>query len=121
MKRFLLCSAFWAVAFHWWVILRFVPPLRQSLGPLAFTQALYWINVPGRPLARIMGPRHFDVQEFGAMPVGPVEYGLIALFWLIVAGILAFLTALLLAKSGRSSNERDIQRAAGVDGGLAGG
>jgi hypothetical protein len=112
MKRFLLCFLFWLVAFHWWLILYFVPALRQALSRFAFMQAMYWINIPGLPLARVMGPSHFGVEEFGALPAGPLEYGLIAIFWVLVAAILGLGCSALFALFGRHrSNEKNIQQA----------
>jgi len=87
-NRFLLCFAFWLFVFHWWLVLWLIPPLREPLGPTGFKQSLYWINIPGIPLAHVMGPRYFEVEEFGALPHGPVAYGLIVLFWVFVAAIL---------------------------------
>jgi hypothetical protein len=111
VKRFLLCTLVWVIVFHWWVLLKFAPSLRDFLAPFAFQQALYWVNIPGLPLARIMGPTHFGVEEFGALPAGPLEYALIALFWIVVSAILGLASSALCALLGwRAENEEKIQQ-----------
>ncbi len=57
-----------------------IPPLFM----LAFLPALFWVNIPGIPLAMIIGEPHFDIQEFGAMPKDALSVGLIIVFWVLV-------------------------------------
>lgn len=111
MNRFLMCTSFWLIAFHWWVILRLVPGLRDLLAPLGFKQALYWINIPGVPLARMMGPKHFGIEEFGAIPAGPLEYTIITFFWIFVAVVLGCATSAFWSwLTLREQNEKNIQQ-----------
>ena len=66
-----------------------LPPIMVHSGipPLmifGFLPALFWVNVPGMPLAIIIGQPHFDIQEFGAMPKDTFSWTLIIIFWILV-------------------------------------
>jgi hypothetical protein len=60
-----------------------------------FMPFLFWINIPALwcGLAGWTGTRHFDVQEFGAMPLTPLAWLLIVAFWTLVAAGLTLLAA----------------------------
>ena len=97
MKRFLIHFGCWLFIFHWWLLLRAIPgAIGGTLGRVGFTQALYWINLPGLPLARFMGSQHFKVEEFGALPQTAVAYAAIALFWIGMAAVLGLTTSALM-------------------------
>ena len=72
------------------------PPLLVRvpvIGILAFIPSLFWISIPGIPLA-LIGLPFFDVAEFGAVPKGAIGWSLIVTFWIGIA----FLLALMLRK-----------------------
>lgn len=82
-KRFL----FWVIFLNIWplglallgrVQIPYVSGVASALAFLAF---LFWINIPGLPLA-MLGV--FRAEEFGALP-GPFGYVIIVLFWTFVA------------------------------------
>ena len=62
------------------VPLGFIP----GIGLLAMVPFLFWVNIPGMPLAEL-GVPYYEMGEFGTMPRGPVGWGLIILFWVLVA------------------------------------
>lgn len=106
MRHYLLCFTCWLVVFHWWLLLRFVPFVPEMITTAGFLQALFWINIPSKFLAPLMGPRHFKVEAFGALPQGMLAYGSIVLFWILVAAILGVATSAILA---RAQKEKRIQ------------
>jgi hypothetical protein len=63
---------------------------------LAFLPYLFWINIPALwlGLAKLMGKSHFDIQEFGAMPLTPLSWILVASFWFVAAIIMTVITSL---------------------------
>jgi hypothetical protein len=64
-----------------------VPPLLALVpfaGVFAVLPTMFWANIPGMPLT-LLGIHRYEVQEFGVLPHGPVEVGLIVLFWCLVA------------------------------------
>ncbi len=58
-----------------------IPYVSGVASSLAFLAILFWINIPGIPLA-MLGV--FRAEEFGALP-GPFGYVIIVLFWTLVA------------------------------------
>lgn len=58
-----------------------IPYVSEVASFLAFFAFLFWINIPGLPLA-LLGV--FRAEEFGALP-GPFGYVIIVLFWTLVA------------------------------------
>lgn len=58
-----------------------IPYVSGVASSLAFLAILFWINIPGLPLA-MLGV--FRAEEFGALP-GPFGYVIIVLFWTLVA------------------------------------
>jgi len=96
-KRFWICFLGWELFFHSWYLAYLLPePVLELLSSFAFEiqffTAMLWINIPGIPLHYTMGDRYFPVEAFGALPQGVIGYGLIVLFWTVVAGILARIT-----------------------------
>jgi hypothetical protein len=81
MPRFFKTLLIWLLFFNWPPLVVLVPPLRL----VAFVPLLFWINIPGLFLATLLGPPMFKVEEFGALPSGPIAWGLLALFWVLVA------------------------------------
>jgi len=72
------------------------PPLLVRvpvIGMLAFIPSLFWISIPGIPLA-LIGLPFFAVAEFGAVPKGAIGWSLIVTFWIGIA----FLVVLMLKK-----------------------
>jgi len=72
------------------------PPLLVRvpvIGMLAFIPSLFWVNIPGIPLA-LIGLPFFAIAEFGAVPKGVIGWSLIVAFW---TGI-AFVVVLMLKK-----------------------
>lgn len=51
---------------------------------LAFIPALFWVSIPGVPLA-LAGLPFYEIKEFGAIPNGGIGWLLIVAFWLVVA------------------------------------
>jgi hypothetical protein len=81
----------WTALLNWPPLLIWVPFLRLA----CFFPLLLWINIPALwlGLARLIGKPHYDVQEFGAMPLTPFSWILLAGFWVAVAIGLTILTA----------------------------
>ena len=75
----------WMALLNWPVVLCRVPIAEVKM--LCFIPTLYWINIPalGLGLAKSIGKPDFDIQEFGAMPLTPRSWILIAAFWGLVA------------------------------------
>lgn len=76
LKTFLI----WMALLNWPPILNAIPfPFCRLLGFLPF---LLWVNIPAlwAGLAKLTGKPHFDIQEFGAMPLTPLAWLLIAAF-----------------------------------------
>ena len=70
-----------------------LPPLLMLVPGLAIVATLamlFWINIPGIPLA-LVGLPFYDLQEFGAIPIGFMGWALIALFWALAAFFLSIL------------------------------
>jgi uncharacterized membrane protein YvlD (DUF360 family) len=85
----------WMALLNWPPILIGIPfPLCRLLGFLPF---LFWINIPALwlGLAKLIGKPHYDIQEFGAMPLTPLSWVLIAVFWFLAAIILTIFSAFL--------------------------
>ena len=82
-KRFL----FWFIFLNIWPLVLVllarlqIPYVSQVASILSFLAILFWINIPGLPLA-MLGV--FRAEEFGALP-GPFGYVIIVLFWTLVA------------------------------------
>jgi len=76
--------------FRFFLLLAFifnVPPmlaLVPGVGVIAILPTLFWANIAGMPLT-LLGIHRYEVQEFGVLPHGPVDVGLIVLFWCLVA------------------------------------
>jgi hypothetical protein len=88
--------------FYWWLIFFLIPALRiGGVGTLGFLQVLIWINVPGQPLASLMGSEHFRISAFGADPQTPWAYAMIALFWTVIAFVAGLATSGVIARLGR--------------------
>lgn len=89
IKTFLI----WMAMLNWPIVLCWVPISAVKL--LCFLPALFWINIPALwlGLAQWIGKPHYDIQEFGAMPLTPLAWILIATFWILVAVGLTILTA----------------------------
>ena len=66
----------------------FIPINKLKL--LAFIPYLFWINIPGIPLARL-GVPFYEIHEFGAVPQNPAGWALIVIFWILIAGLLTLL------------------------------
>lgn len=71
----------WLLLIHWPFVIGWLPPLHMA----AFVQAMFWINIPGLPMAERIGLPHFKVEEFGALPQDAFAWSILFLFWLIVA------------------------------------
>lgn len=54
------------------------------IGILMFIPMLFWISIPGIPLA-LLGLPYFEIKEFGAIPHGIMGWGLVVLFWCLMA------------------------------------
>ncbi|MEE9271309.1 MAG: hypothetical protein V3V49_13735 [Candidatus Krumholzibacteria bacterium] len=85
-----------------------LPPIIVYSGtPFAFIfmflPALFWVNVPGIPLALVLGEPHFDVQEFGAMPKDPLAWALIISFWIVAP----YAATLIVKKIRKGTDGRD--------------
>jgi hypothetical protein len=106
MKRFWVCFLCWLLMFHSWLIVRLIPGLRDwfDMFPFGFMLGMLWINIPGMPLSHLMGDRYFPTEEFGVLPQGPVGYGLIVLFWVIVAAVLGWATSALIGRLRRTKS-----------------
>jgi hypothetical protein len=81
IKTFLI----WMVVLNW-------PPLlwlmhSDFLRLVCFGPYLFWINIPALwlGLAKLIGMPHYDIQEFGAMPLTPFSWFLIVVFWFFAA------------------------------------
>ncbi len=86
------------VTFLVWLVVLNSPPVLVRvpfLGLPFFIPALFWINIPALwlGLADAMGRAHYDIQEFGAMPLTPLSWIAIAVFWSVVAVVLTAVTA----------------------------
>lgn len=90
-RRHLKTFLVWMALLNWPPILVWIPFLRL----LCFLPFLFWINIPalGLGLAKLIGTPHYDIQEFGAMPLTAFSWILIALFWLLLAIGLTILTS----------------------------
>lgn len=90
-RRHVITFLVWLAILNSPPILVWVPFFRL----LFFLPALFWINIPALwlGLADAMGRRHFDIQEFGAMPLTPLSWIAIAAFWSVLAAILAAITS----------------------------
>lgn len=62
------------------VLLVWVP----VIGMIMFIPMLFWINIPGIPFA-LIGLPYYEIKEFGAIPHGIIGWGLIILFWCLLA------------------------------------
>jgi hypothetical protein len=89
VKTFLI----WMVVLNW-------PPLLwltqyDFLRLLCMLPYLFWINIPALWLgiAKLIGKPHYDIQEFGAMPLTVFSWVPIIAFWVLVAIGLSVLTA----------------------------
>ena len=89
VKSFLI----WVALLNWPPLLFWIP----SLLPLTFLPYLFWINIPALflGLAKIFGPAHYDVQEFGAIPQTVFAWTCIVVFWLFIAAMLTAMTGFL--------------------------
>ena len=92
VKTFLI----WLALLNWPPILFHVPPLRG----LCFLPFLFWINIPALwlGLAKLIGKSDYDIQEFGAIPLTPLAWALIASFWILLAAGLTLATDLFRSK-----------------------
>ena len=54
------------------------------IGILMFIPMLFWISIPGIPLG-LLGLPYFEIKEFGAIPRGIMGWGLVVLFWCLMA------------------------------------
>jgi hypothetical protein len=64
-----------------------LPPLLvlvPGVGVLGVLPTVFWANIAGVPLT-LLRVHHYDMQEFGVTPKGPVDVGLIVLFWCVAA------------------------------------
>lgn len=91
---------------NWPVVLCRVPIFEVKM--VCFIPALYWINIPALwlGLAKLIGQPHFDIQEFGAMPLTPLSWILIAAFWVLVAIGLTIATFFFTSLSTRDDSRR---------------
>ena len=113
-RKHIKTFAIWIVLLNWPPILFWIPA--DLLRLLCFLPYLFWINIPALwlGLAKLIGKPHYDIQEFGAMPLTVFSWILIVLFWVLVAVGLTALTAhfpgILYRKpkkqKGASNNER---------------
>jgi hypothetical protein len=105
IPRFAKILVIWLIIILWPFLLVLIPPLKliPFLGPIAFIQIMFLINIPGLPLARALGLPHFKIEEFGALPNDSTAYALIVLFWVLVAVVLALATATLTRWGSRKS------------------
>lgn len=81
MPRFFRNLLIWLVFFNWPPIVALIPLLQL----LAFFPLLFWINIPGLFLVKLIGPTHLRVEAFGVLPDGPIGCGLIVIFWALIA------------------------------------
>ena len=95
--RALKLFATWLALLNWPPVLMLAPPF--SL--LAFLPYLLWLNVPGLLFRHLLGHGHFRVEEFGVIPTGILEWGLIALFW-ITAALAAAVTSMALTRKDKA-------------------
>lgn len=65
-----------------------IPGLSTIINLLFFLPTLFWINIPGIPLA-LLGIPGFGMGEFGAMPKGFLAYALLVLCWTLLAFLAA--------------------------------
>lgn len=81
IKIFLIWMAF----LNWPPVLFLIPV--DLLRMVCFLPYLFWINIPALwlGLAKAIGKPHYDIQEFGAMPLTPLSWILIAAFWIVAA------------------------------------
>lgn len=56
-------------------------------------------------LAKVIGKPHYDIQEFGVMPLTPLSWILIVSFWILMAVVLTLVTALIQRKLEISKKE----------------
>ncbi len=96
----------WMALLNWPVVLCRVPISEVKM--LCFIPALHWINIPALwlGLAKSIGQPHFDIQEFGAMPLTPLSWILIAAFWVLVAIGLTIATSFFTGLSTRDGSRR---------------
>src|SRR5262245_11856501 len=92
MKQHVRTFLIWAAALNWPPALMLIPFFKL----LAFIPALFWINIPvlWLGLAELIGEAHYGIGRFGAMPLTPLAWILIAAFWVVAAVVLTMLTAL---------------------------
>ena len=90
VKNFLILT----VLLNWPPILFQIP----FFLPLSFFPYLLWINIPALwlGLAKLFGPGHYNVAEFGAMPMTAFAWILLVVFWLLVAAVLPAINAFFL-------------------------
>ena len=62
--------------------------LLMPLGLIVFFPALFSINVPAI-FYSATGIRYYKGEEFGALPGGFIDWGLIILFWIVIAYLLS--------------------------------
>ena len=110
VKTFLI----WVALLNWPPVLIWVPLLHL----LCFLPYLFWINVPALwlGLARFVGKPHYDIQEFGAMPLTPLSWILIAGFWALMALGLTILTAFIRGLLQRKRKMKEEASGHGADG-----
>jgi hypothetical protein len=95
-RKHIIAFVIWMGLLNWPAVLIWIP----GLSMLCFLPYLFWINIPALwlGLAKVIGKPHYDIQEFGAMPLTPLSWILIVSFWILMAVVLALLTALVQRK-----------------------
>ena len=83
--------------FVFWFCLLNSPPLLALVPKLAIIillPYLFWINIPvlWTGLASFIGQPHYLIKEFGAIPKTYLAWGIIVIFWAVVAYLLTLLT-----------------------------
>ena len=77
---------FWLVVLNWPPVLIGIP----FLCLLCFLPFLFWINIPALwlGLGRCIGPPHYEIGAFGALPQTPLAWIGVAAFWTLLAVVL---------------------------------
>jgi hypothetical protein len=100
-RKHVIIFLIWLALLNWPPVVVWIPFLRPLCSVPClhwiniFALYLYWVNIPAvwLGLAKSIGQRHYDIQEFGALPQTAFAWFLIAAFWILVAIVLTAATA----------------------------